>query len=80
MIFLFLKVVQRFQTYLERTSCEKKSCNGQFTEYSREIPSHPSREYSNEDIFSSGESILEEPKEDILELKMRKNKISFFPG
>lgn len=36
------------QSYLERTSCVKNNCKGQSTEYSRAIPSQPSRDVSSE--------------------------------
>lgn len=36
------------ETYLESTSWVKNNCRGQSTEYSRAMPSHPSRDSSEE--------------------------------
>lgn len=42
------EVIIVINTYLERTSWVKNSCKGQSTEYSRAIPSQPSRDISEE--------------------------------
>lgn len=43
-----LEIVLIKETYLESTSWVKNNCRGQSTEYSRAMPSHPSRDSSEE--------------------------------